>query len=322
VSAYLYIPITGRLIRPARPGEPCRNPFGESLDRDWQGAELGYFESLTAAREAATEVLRRGWDLGVHWPLVAAEPQRHRWFDPDPAVRERALQETGRACALAAGLGASYILFHFPWPVLLEEGLDYCALGWGFLVPGVPGSAWTRDQALAWAEVCLDRLEEAGREAGLEVVLEIDESGRLLVRGPAERDALTGLLEGREGLSVCLDTGRLALIARTHGLDCLELARRWYPLTTHLHLHAANSKRRVNHVPVLPSQSPDEGWAPSVEMARELLARPPGPDASGRGLRIVLEHDPGKVTPGELEECHRWVRDLARTLPPPGAGRR
>jgi hypothetical protein len=200
---------------------------------------VGYCESLEAAREAAAEVLSRGWDLGVHWPLVTAEPQRHRWFDPDPAVRERALEETGRACGLAADLGASYILFHFPWPVLLEEGLDY--------------------HALAWAEVCL---------------------------------------------------------------DCLELARRWYPLTTHLHLHAASSKRRVNHVPVLPSQSPDEGWAPSVEMARELLARPPGPDTSGRGLRIALEHDPGKVTPGELEECHRWVRGLARTLPPPGAGRR
>jgi len=319
VTAHLYIPITGRLVRPVRPGEPCRNPFGESLDRDWQGAELGYCESMDAAREAAGEVHRRGWDLGVHWPLLASEPQRHRWFDPDPAARELALEEAGRACRLAAELGASYVLFHFPWPALLEEGIDYYALGWYFLVPGVPASAWTGEQALVWAEVCLDRLGEAGREAGLEVVLEVDGPSRLFFECPPERDVLTGLLRDRDRLSVCLDTGRLALIALTHGLDCLGLARRWYPLTIHLHLHAANWERRVNHVPVLPSQRPDEGWAPSVEIAREILARPPEQNLSQKGIRIVLEHDPAKVTPRELEESHRWVRSLTAALP--GVGR-
>jgi len=299
----VFIPITGRLIWPESPGLSPRNSFGESLDREWHGAELGFFESERSAAEALTEVRCRGWAVGVHWPLVFKDPQQPRWFDSGAAVRQAGLDEATEAVRVAAGAGADYVLFHFPWPGLLEDGVDYFAQGWYFTTPPVAEADWPPAATVAWADEVLGRLDESGRAAGVEVVLELDGPSRLFYAGPPEGDVLTRLMQGRPGLGLCLDTGRLSLLALTHGQEPLALARRWYRRTSHLHLHAANWRDHLNHVPVSPDHRASDGWAPAADIAREL--------ASARlGLRLVLEHSPSLATPEELEATHHWVRNL------------
>lgn len=128
VTARLIAPIQGRIVH--RQGHVV-TPFGHDLDFPaWQGAEIGFMDGDTEAQEAIAEVARRGWPFGIHYPLV----KRHEWdwapFWFDPAGPETAVAQACSALEAASRFEASYILFHFPWPALLDEETDYRAAGW------------------------------------------------------------------------------------------------------------------------------------------------------------------------------------------------
>jgi sugar phosphate isomerase/epimerase len=194
-------------------------------------------------------------------------------------------------------LGARYILFHFPWPYLSMPGRRYEDDGWYFTYAGSAGSAWTEAAMYEASRRVFDRLAEVQAKEAIKIVFEIDGPNPYFFDG----DMYTRLFEEFPDLSLCVDTGRLILLGKTHRQDPVALAKRWLPWTHHLHLHDAfwdENGQYHNHVPV-------SGTGPAAEIARLVVAAQPR-------ANVVVEHDPRKVSPEALEASHNWIVDLVR----------
>jgi len=102
------------------------NIYGESLNRPFDGVEIGLFHSMADARAALITAEKRGWQVGVHHHLV---PPRFPFEMPrltsaDREVRREAFHEAEQAALEARAIGAHYVLFHLPFPALTRPGLN------------------------------------------------------------------------------------------------------------------------------------------------------------------------------------------------------
>lgn len=305
--AQLFVPLHGAFQQVAGSGV---NTYGESLDRPtWVGAEIGMCRTLSDALGAVSEAEFYEWIIGVHHPLYReGGPAWCRFLDPDPAVREEALNIAITAAQAAHRLGARYILFHFPWPALQMPGVDYAALGWSFRdAAPVPLEAWPDEAGIyEWSRRVFERLAALQEAERIRVVLEIDGPNPYFFDG----DLYSRLFSEYPELSLCVDTGRLGLLARTHGQDPMVLTRRWLPWTRHLHLHTScwdGEGRYRAHIPTNGSHT-KERWpqvTPAADIARMVV------EAQPKAV-IVLEHDPKAVPPEELEASHAWAASLVK----------
>lgn len=308
--AQLFVPLHGAFGRVAGSGV---NTYGESLERPhWEGAEIGLCDAFPDVLGAVAEAEYYEWVIGVHHPTHReGGPAWCRFLDPDRSVRTEALEIAWTAAQAAHRLGARYILFHFPWPALQMPGVDYAALGWEFRdAEPVPWDAWPREAELYdWSRRCFDRLAELQERERIRVVLEIDGPNPYFF----DDDLYSRLFEEFPELSLCIDTGRLGLLARTHGQDPVALAARWLPWARHLHLHTSlwdEQGRFRSHVPTSGRHTRNlwPAVTPAADIARMVV------EAHPRAV-VVLEHDPGAVSPEELEACHEWAAALAGRSP-------
>jgi len=308
--AQLFVPLQGAFGQIAGSG---RNTWGESLERPhWQGAEIGLCDTLPDVLGAVAEAEFYEWVIGAHHPPHReGGPAWCRFLDPDRAAREEALEIACTAARAVHRLGARYIVFHFPWPALQVPGVDYRSLGWEFRdAEPVPLEAWPRGADLYdWCRRCFDRLAELQEQERIRVVLEID--------GPNPHffgdDLYSRLFSEFPELSLCIDTGRLGLLARTHGLDPVSLAARWLPWARYLHLHTSlwdEQGRFRSHLPTGGSHTADR-WpqvTPAADIARMVVQAHPN-------AVVVLEHDPRTVSAEELEASHAWAASLVKQSP-------
>jgi len=209
------------------------------------------------------------------------------------------------AAAVAAHhVGARYILLHLPWPGLQMQGIDHVSQGWYFTTPPCPVTDWTERAVYDASRRAFAHLADLQEREKIKIVLEIDGPNPFFFDG----ELYSRLFEEFPDLSLCLDTGRLGLLARTHGQDPLALCRRWLPWTRYMHLHTSmwdEQGRYTNHIPTNGTHTADR-WpqvTPAADMAALVVAAQPR-------CTVVLEHDPRKVSAAELEEAHRWAAGL------------
>ncbi len=301
--AQLFVPLTGSFQKIAGSGY---NTFGESLDRPhWRGAELGALTTFPDVWGAVAEAEFYEWIIGVHHPLYQdGGPAWCRFLDPDPQVREQALDLAYTSAQAAHHIGARYILFHFPWPGFQLPGADHEAQGWSSTTELELLEAWPEEKVYEASRRAFERFAQIQEQEKIKVVLEIDGPNPYFFDG----DLYSRLFEEYPDLSLCLDTGRLGLLAKTHGKDPLELTRRWLPWTRYMHLHTSlwePGGRYRSHLPTNGSHTA-ERWprvTPAADMARMVVEAQPR-------CTIVLEHHPKAVSEAELEEAHRWAAAL------------
>jgi sugar phosphate isomerase/epimerase len=301
--ARLLAPIQGRLVRQ---GGRLTTPYGHDLESPlWAGAEIGFLESREAAGEAAAETLRRGWILGVHYPLVQAHAWDWApfWLAPQGPERQAARRAALAAMAQAKELGASYILFHYPWPALVDRAVPYESLGWKIPPTAQDERLWPRERLAGVSEEIFAELEGASRALRLRVVLELDGPNGVWFDPAPRRDLCAALFAAHADLDLCLDTGRLGLLARQHGGDPLGYTRRWLDFTRHVHLHGACWERRQNHLPPLPEHEGDGNYTPAAAIARLVLRAHPE-------TLTVLETDPRGRSAEEAERSMRYCAGL------------
>lgn len=298
--AQLFVPIQGAFKGVTGSGY---NTYGEDLQWPmWRGAELGMLDTFPDVWGAVAEAEFHDWIIGVHHPLFKENgPSWCRFFDRDPAVRAAALSQAATAAQAAHHVGARYILFHFPWPGFQLAGRDHRAEGWYFTEPLESVGQWTEAEVYEVSKVAFERFAEIQATEKISVILEIDGPNPYFFDG----ELYARLFEQHPELSLCVDTGRLGLLARTHGKDPLDLCRRWLPWTRHLHLHTSmwdEQGRFQNHIPTSGSHTAEK-WpqvTPAADMARMVVEAQPR-------ATIVLEHNPRAVSPAELEEARAWA---------------
>ena len=295
--AQLFVPLAGAFQKVAGSGF---NTYGENLDRpQWQGCEIGFCDTFPDVLGAVAEAEFHDWIIGVHHPLFLEKgPPWARFLHPDVAAREEALKVAATSAVAAHHLGARYILYHYPWPYVQVPGADYRRDGWYFTEPqGELLADWPEAKMYEVSRRVFERMAEVQEKEKIRIIFEIDGPNPYFFDG----EMYTRLFEEFPDLSLCVDTGRLSFLARTHGQDPLALAKRWLPWTRHLHLSAARwdeNGKVANHIPVAPTDM-------AAEVARMVVAAQP------RAI-IVMEHNPLTVTPDELERTHDWVSTLAK----------
>lgn len=303
--AQLFVPLTGGFRTAAGSGY---NTYGENLDRpQWQGAELGQLETFPDVLGAVSEAEFHDWIIGVHHPLYKEGGMEWcRFFDADPAVRREALDLAQSAAASAHQIGGRYILFHFPWPGFQAPGVDHRAQGWYFTHPLADGADWSEAKVYAVSRAAFERFAAIQAQESIKVVLEIDGPNPYFFDG----DLYSKLFSEFPELSLCIDTGRLGLLAKTHGKDPLALCRQWLPWARHLHLHTSMWDEQgtfINHIPTNGSHTADR-WpqiTPAADMAKMVVEAQPR-------ATVVLEHNPRAVSAEELEAAHAWAVQLVQ----------
>jgi sugar phosphate isomerase/epimerase len=245
--------------------------------------EIGFYdeESLPSVMDFAA---RRGLTYGFHDPLPRLPSFDYPFLtDPDDEKRWRTLDSMYRTMETAVAYGAEYVVGHIP-SVIWE-----------------PQPALSDAKIVEIAHRSCDRLSRWSRDSGIPFVLENVGPNPYFFHF----DAFVGVMKAFPNLEFCLDIGHLHLMSVYAGFDSLEFASAMAPYTTIVHIYNATPEmyRKYHHVPVHPSQRPQEGWADIVSILGCVLS-------GGRGdLTLVFEYSP-QYRAGEMfvKEGIEWVK--------------
>lgn len=273
------------------------------------GIEACLFEDERDADKLRQAARESGFRIGVHYPLRAGRsPERDAPFlARDEARRSQAYELAEQELAyLYDTIRPAYVLFHYPKPVILDDGADWT--GWRFQDRSEYEceSAYPLPDFREKSGALFEWLSAKAGQYGFVPVLELD----ALNRYAYDSDELVRLLERHPSVKLCLDTARLHLQDRIDPrFDAEAAVAKFAPYAGLVHLSnslvSPGGSVLRSRVPVLPDQSPADGWAP-IERYLGLVRRH-RPDAL-----ILFEHRSELVSDEELDACYRWVDALWR----------
>jgi sugar phosphate isomerase/epimerase len=166
------------------------------------------------------------------------------------------------------------------------------------------GRTDTRDPAMArrLARNACTRMAAMSRAAGVPLDLEFAAYTDSFHEPGPFLDALAPFAE----LGVCVDIGHIFLGAQRRGRDYLDDIAALAPRARSMHLWNTTGPEchaRHHHVPLHPSQRPEDGWVDVPRALAAVLHR--NPDA-----RLVCEYPVDSITPA-IQEGYDWVAALA-----------
>lgn len=242
--------------------------------------------------------------IGVHFPLRAGRTavRDALFMAQDCGMRAAALEWIRDELEFLRPVKPEYVLFHYPKPVVLNEGADWSH--WRFADPAeyVRESVYSLEEFKEKSEALFRWLTDRAEEYRFMPVLELDAVPAYIY----ETELLERLLERFPRIRLCLDVGRLYLQDRVDpGFSARDLIKKLAAYTEVVHL--ANTrftdKLECRHMPVLPEQLPEEGWAPIEEYLTLIRMR-------NAQVKIHFEHRSDLIRDDDLERCYRWVDGL------------
>ena len=245
-------------------------------------------ETLTSL---ALEIERHHLSSSVHTPLVKSPwypspPTLSYLCDVDEGRRRLSRRMVEETMETAADFGAEYVVVHFPTPPLA----------------GVDGIGYTGLRSIAWDSAVF--LAELGQKHQVQVHMEGFGPSPFLTP-----EFITEVVSQLPWLRYCFDVGHMHVASIRDGFDLYQFARQVAPCVGSVHLwnnRGAEDYFSFGHIPVHPSQKPEEGW---VDVARIL-----GILTSGSpGCRIILEsgvHYPKVLGKHDFRDGVKWVKEL------------
>lgn len=192
--------------------------------------------------------------LSIHSPLIKPE-----WY-PDPPTwsflcdvsrdnRNLTFKMIAESLSHAEDIGAEYVIVHFP-------------------IPSTDGDAESESklESIAWHSC--DQLAELSSKKKMAIHIEGLGNSPYLNNG-----FLTQALQ-EYPLKYCFDTGHMNLASQTRGFDLYDFAESIAPFVGSIHLwnnRGIDDYLEYRHIPIHPSQDPEEGWA-DMERLLEILA--------------------------------------------------
>ena len=256
------------------------------------GLKRGEFYNFPEEQLPALErqILNYGLAVSIHAPLVRPDwyPDPPTWSflcDVDKENRNLTMRMITGTMDQAEDFGAEYIVVHFPTPASDASGESQAEL-----------------EAIAWRSS--DWLAELSQKrripihiegVGVSPFLNVEFLSRVLSQYP---------------LRYCFDTGHMQLASQGADFDLYEFAEQIVPFVGSIHLwntRNADDYQKFRHLPVHPSQNPDEGW---VDIARvlKILGQPSRP--------IIFEsahHYPEALGDYDYRDGVQWVKELLKT---------
>lgn len=240
------------------------------------------------------EIERYNLSFSVHAPLIKTPwyvnpPTLSFLCDVDEDRRNLSFRMVCDTMETAAHFGAEYVIVHFPTPATDANSASYTRL---------------REIALEGAS----QLSELTQKYKLPIHIEgFGPSPFLNV------DFLLEVTTQLPGLRYCFDTGHMHIASRRDGFDLYHFARQ---MAEHIgSIHLWNSRGiddyfTFHHIPVHPSQKPEDDWADIDRLLRLILTENPS-------CSIIFESGtqyPEALGNHDFREGVKWIKEIVSTL--------
>ena len=245
-------------------------------------------ESLPDLRR---RIERHNLAASIHAPLTKISwyptpPTISFLCDVDRELRLLSLKMVRETMELAGDFGAEYVVVHFPVPPSTPvRGIEYDEL-----------------KDIAWQSAA--SLADLSQKHS--VPIHIEGFGPSMFLTPEFIIEVTSKLKG---LHYCFDIGHMHIAARRDGFSLYEFARKLAPHIGSVHMWNNRGVRdylTFGHIPVHPSQKPEDGWVDIDRILRLIV--PANPDC-----RIILEsssHYPEALGGHDFRDGVEWTKDL------------
>jgi sugar phosphate isomerase/epimerase len=244
--------------------------------------------------ELKKEIERYNLSFSVHTPLVKTSwyvnpPTLSFLCDIDEDRRNLSFRMICDTMESAADFGAEYIIVHFPTPATDANGAGYTRL---------------KEIALEGAF----QLSQLSQKYSLPIHLEGFGPSPFLNPG-----FLTEVTTEFPGLHYCFDTGHMHIASLRDGFDLYDFASQMADHIGSIHLwngRGFNDYFTFHHIPVHPSQKPEDGWADIDRLLRLILMENPS-------CFITFEsgsHYPDALGNYDFRDGVKWVKEIVSTL--------
>ncbi|MFP4641314.1 MAG: sugar phosphate isomerase/epimerase family protein [Dehalococcoidia bacterium] len=194
--------------------------------------------------ELKRKLFARGLARSVHSPLVKPDwyPNPPTWSflcDVDKDSRNKTFSMLGETIAQAQDVGGEYIVAHFPTPATDASGEDENKL-----------------LSITWKSC--EQLANLSVQRSMPIHVEG------LANSPHLSDGFLTEALSEYPLHYCFDMGHMHLASQASGFDVHEFAQDIAPFVGSVHLWNVRDRDdyvKFRHIPVHPSQDPEEGWA-------------------------------------------------------------
>ncbi|MFC1925889.1 sugar phosphate isomerase/epimerase family protein [Chloroflexota bacterium] len=244
--------------------------------------------------ELKREIEQHNIAFSVHAPLVQTPwyvnpPTLSFLCDVDEERRNLSFRMIHETMTVASDFGAEYVIAHFPTPATDANGTGYARL-----------REIAREGAL--------RLEELSEKNNLPVHIEgFGPSPFLSV------DFLAEVIAGSPHLRYCFDIGHMHIASKRDGFDLYQFTQQMTPYIGSIHIwnsRGVDDYWNFRHIPVHPSQRPEEGWADIDRLLRLILTENPS-------CPIVFESGPRypeALGKHDFRDGVKWIKEIVSTL--------
>jgi sugar phosphate isomerase/epimerase len=226
----------------------------------------------------------KGLPFSIHAPLTRPLNSDYPavavfFLSEDSRRRELSLAMLGQTVLDAGAWGAEYVVTHLNWADDTDDEAE----------------------AVRLAEESAERLSAMAQEMPVHI-----ECGGYTGAFHQPRQFVE-LVSAHPSLGLCVDIGHLWLIAQARGRDFYRDLEVLAPAARSVHLWNARDMatyRRCHHVPLHPSQRPEDGWIDIPRALGILLEVSPG-------CRLIFEYREDGLPPARMQEGFAWVEELA-----------
>lgn len=244
--------------------------------------------------ELKSKIEQYNLTVSIHAPLgrLSWYPDPPTWSflcDIEEEKRQLSLRMIEETMEMAKAFGSEYVVVHFPSPSTDADGAGYTLL-----------------REIAWGSAL--HLEELGQKYGVPIYIEgFGPSPFLSV------DFLTEVITQFSYLLYCFDTGHMHIASQRDGFDIYQFAQQIAPYIGSVHLwnnRGIEDYLAFRHIPVHPSQKPEDGWVDIERILRLIVLKNPSCsiifESGSRYPEVLGGHD--------FREGVKWVKELVSIL--------
>ena len=200
--------------------------------------------------------------------------------------------------AYAKEINASYLLFHFPKPMIIDSNLNWEKVRF-------QDYEYIDEKECSYEvfrQKCFELfrwLNEKQQKYDVDIILEIEMINKYLYRG----ELLKQLLNKYSGIKLCLDTARLHVLnSIDEEFDIKTFILEYAPYTGLLHISNIQVQEKLlnGHYPALECLKIQEGWG-DIKNMLELIS------SKNKDLKILFEHRSDLISDTELQQCYEWI---------------
>jgi len=278
--------------------------YARDFRKDFYGIEACMLENESEIDKLILASERDNLSIGIHFPL-RGWTTKHRdpqFLSKNYEARIHFYEQMEQEFNYLHRIKPSYILFHYPKPVILDDRVDWKIWRFGDISEFEFESNYSFEELKNSSEYLFSWLTEKSEEYNFISVLELDALNSYIYK----TNLLEELLSKYPKVKLCLDTGRLHNQERMdRNFNAKQIIKRFAKYAEVVHLWNVKVTEIVeyNHYPALPDLKPEDGWAPIEEYMRII-------GQENKHVKIMFEHMSDLISEEELQECYDWIAEL------------